>query len=265
MILDNYYYYFPAALSESVCDAIMEQGLEKMYLAKQKFGKDSIEATTGDWRQKPVTSQTEKAVSLAADTLETISNQGSSLEDIYVRDSNVSWLDDDWIYKALWPFIQEANKNAGWNFDWDFTENIQFTKYGVGQFYGWHADTGPKAYEEFDPSVHKVKLDKNGEPALSADGSLVAEAHEATTDPKMIGKMRKLSVTVSLSDPKDYDGGNLNFDLGPHRPDRYHECTEIRPRGSIIVFPSYIYHQVTPVTRGTRYSLVAWNLGYPFK
>jgi predicted 2-oxoglutarate/Fe(II)-dependent dioxygenase YbiX len=61
------------------------------------------------------------------------------------------------------------------------------------------------------------------------------------------------------------EGGNLKFDLGPHRGDRYHECAEIRPRGSIIVFPSHVYHQVTPVTKGTRYSLVAWNLGYPFK
>ena len=41
--------------------------------------------------------------------------------------------------------------------------------------------------------------------------------------------------------------------------------TEIRPRGSIIVFPSFVWHRVTPVTKGTRYSLVVWSLGYPFK
>jgi PKHD-type hydroxylase len=82
----------------------------------------------------------------------------------------------------------------------------------------------------------------------------------------MMGKIRKLSVTVSLSDPKNYKGGNLKFDFGPHSAGgRFHTCTEIRPRGSIIVFPSHVYHQVTPVTQGTRYSLVAWNLGYPFK
>jgi PKHD-type hydroxylase len=86
-----------------------------------------------------------------------------------------------------------------------------------------------------------------------------------TDNPNMIGKIRKLSVTVSLSDPNDYVGGNLKFDLGPHRPDRYHECEEIRPRGSIIVFPSHVYHQVTPVTSGTRYSLVNWSLGKPWK
>jgi PKHD-type hydroxylase len=46
---------------------------------------------------------------------------------------------------------------------------------------------------------------------------------------------------------------------------RYHTCTEIRPRGSIIVFPSFIHHLVTPVTEGTRYSLVIWNLGKMFR
>jgi PKHD-type hydroxylase len=81
----------------------------------------------------------------------------------------------------------------------------------------------------------------------------------------MINKIRKLSVTISLNDPDEYDGGNLQFDFGPHKENRYHTCTEIRPKGSVIVFPSHVYHQVTPVTRGTRYSLVCWNLGAAFR
>ena len=40
---------------------------------------------------------------------------------------------------------------------------------------------------------------------------------------------------------------------------------EIRPRGSIVVFPSFVWHRVKPVTSGTRYSLVIWNLGYPWR
>ena len=43
------------------------------------------------------------------------------------------------------------------------------------------------------------------------------------------------------------------------------QCKEILPKGSIIVFPSYVWHRVKPVKKGTRYSLVLWNLGYPFK
>ena len=68
----------------------------------------------------------------------------------------------------------------------------------------------------------------------------------------------------------EYEGGNLEFDFRKvfdfeSRKKHIRECTEIRPRGSIIVFPSFVWHRVNPVTRGTRYSLVMWNLGWPFK
>jgi PKHD-type hydroxylase len=43
------------------------------------------------------------------------------------------------------------------------------------------------------------------------------------------------------------------------------KCAEISQRGSIVVFPSHVWHRVKPVTKGIRYSLVIWNLGYPFK
>jgi len=42
-------------------------------------------------------------------------------------------------------------------------------------------------------------------------------------------------------------------------------ANEARKKGSIIVFPSFNWHQVTPVTRGVRYSLVTWHLGQPWK
>ena len=40
---------------------------------------------------------------------------------------------------------------------------------------------------------------------------------------------------------------------------------EARVKGSVIVFPSFVWHRVAPVTKGTRYSLVIWNLGFPFR
>ena len=99
--------------------------------------------------------------------------------------------------------------------------------------------------------------------ALTAEGKL--PTHH-TTNKNFIGKVRKLSATINLNKPGEYDGGNLKFDFGPHAAGkRFHEVEEIRPQGSIIVFPSFTYHQVTPVTRGTRYSLVLWSLGEPFK
>ena len=76
-------------------------------------------------------------------------------------------------------------------------------------------------------------------------------------------------MTVSLSDPEEYEGGRLQFcfreDFEPGAEPRYVECTEILPKGSIVVFPSNTWHRVTPVTKGTRHSLVLWSLGYPFK
>ena len=85
------------------------------------------------------------------------------------------------------------------------------------------------------------------------------------------GKIRKLSMTCQLTDGSEYSGGELEFDFRnsePHqRQDDKHlrKATEILPKGSIIVFPSFLWHRVKPITRGVRYSLVLWHLGYPFK
>lgn len=70
---------------------------------------------------------------------------------------------------------------------------------------------------------------------------------------------RKLSVVVQLSDPKDYEGGNLQV--------MTHDQVQTvrKQRGLITVFPSYNLHQVTPVTQGTRQSLVAWISGPDFR
>jgi len=67
---------------------------------------------------------------------------------------------------------------------------------------------------------------------------------------------RKLSIVVQLTDHKSYEGGNLEFDevQGP-------QPLRLRKQGTIIVFPSYLRHRVTPVTSGIRHSLVAWFEG----
>ena len=43
------------------------------------------------------------------------------------RNSDIVWLNERWIYKEVQPYIHQANKNANWNFEWDFTEPAQFT------------------------------------------------------------------------------------------------------------------------------------------
>ncbi len=65
---------------------------------------------------------------------------------------------------------------------------------------------------------------------------------------------RKISVVVQLSDPSDYEGGKFEFDE-VETPDNFDA------QGSILIFPSYLRHQVTPVTSGKRYSLVSWVRG----
>jgi len=153
------------------------------------------------------------------------------------RDSNIVWLDERWIYNAIHPYIHTANRNANWNFQWDFSESCQFTKYKKGQYYDWHCDSWDRPY-------HKPE------------------------EPNSHGKQRKLSVTLSLSDDKDYSGGELEFDMRNLDPDKKantHVLKEIRSKGSLVVFPSDVWHRVKPVKRGVRHSLVIWNLGLPFK
>lgn len=69
---------------------------------------------------------------------------------------------------------------------------------------------------------------------------------------------RKLSLTVQLSDSADYDGGDLEFHGAAAMP-------IARQRGCATFFPSYLAHQVTPVTRGLRRSLVVWAYGPAFR
>ena len=73
------------------------------------------------------------------------------------------------------------------------------------------------------------------------------------------GVSRKLSLVVQLTDPAEYEGGNLQImTTGVSQNVR-------KQRGLIAVFPSYVLHQVTPVTQGSRQSLVTWVSGPPFK
>ena len=219
MNLTNYYYQFPAVLTPKFVDDIVEYGKSHTPEMAVTGGAQRDDANKKDGKLKK-----------------------SVIKDIQKkRKSDIVWMNDLWIYKEIHPYIHEANQRAGWNFEWDWSESCQFTKYGVGQYYGWHCDSWDKPYSR---------------PPLE-DG----------TRPRDHGKIRKLSVTISLSHPDEYEGGNLEFDFRNQvdweldKKAKIHSCDEIRPRGSIIIFPSFVWHGVAPVTRGTRYSLVVWNLG----
>jgi PKHD-type hydroxylase len=70
---------------------------------------------------------------------------------------------------------------------------------------------------------------------------------------------RKLSLTVQLSDPDEYEGGDLEFMINQN------VVKAPREKGTVIVFPSFIMHRVTPITKGVRQSIVAWASGPPYR
>jgi len=70
---------------------------------------------------------------------------------------------------------------------------------------------------------------------------------------------RKVSVVVQLSDPTDYTGGDLNLNGGGGI------LTAPREKNTVIVFPSFVLHRVTPVLTGKRTSLVTWIAGPPLR
>jgi len=71
---------------------------------------------------------------------------------------------------------------------------------------------------------------------------------------------RKISLTVQLSPSDDYSGGDVEFD--DIQPDKVKN--ELRQQGTALIFPSYLPHKVTIVTKGCRWSIVAWFVGPPF-
>lgn len=208
MNLQNHYWYFTGVLTPKFCNEVLEYG---------KKHQEEIARTGGFDKEK-----------LSKEEIKNIQKK---------RNSNIVWLNDKWIYREIQPYIHIANEKAGWNFDWNFSESCQFTKYGVNQYYGWHCDSWEIPYNR-------------------------------PNDLNSHGKIRKLSVTCSLSDPSEYEGGELEFNFNnpeKNKKQNIKKCTEILPRGSIVVFPSFVWHRVCPVFKGTRYSLVIWNLGYPYR
>jgi PKHD-type hydroxylase len=147
MNLTNYYWYFSGALTPRFCDEVIK------YANSQK---ESIARTGGYDKEK-----------LSQEDIKNIQKK---------RKSDLVWLNDTWIYKEIHPYVHEANRNAGWNFDWERSESCQFTKYKLNQYYDWHCDSWEKPYDRRDK---KGNIPKN------------AWDH---------GKIRKLSMTCQLTD-----------------------------------------------------------------
>ena len=150
-----------------------------------------------------------------------------SLETSPERSTTVGFINNthEEINNRIWGFIRNANEKHS-HYNLDFFQEIQFAKYNVGDYYNWHQD------------------------------SMFAPENPLT---------RKLSLTMSLSDHEEYDGGHLQFFNGG-KPNTVNPNLEndIKSVGTVIVFDSYDWHRITPVTRGVRYSLVCWTVGPNF-
>ena len=164
-----------------------------------------------------------------------ISEQATTMKglDKATRDCKVAWVQEKWIYDIINPFIHIANKNAKWNFQWDWNETCQFTIYEKDQYYGWHTDQGHESI--------KHPYSKN-----------------------IDGKTRKLSLTLQLTDKTEYEGGEFQFKWIDENGYQIRLVDDAKDIGTVIIFPSFIWHQVLPVTKGKRESLVNWSVGKNF-
>ena len=75
---------------------------------------------------------------------------------------------------------------------------------------------------------------------------------------------RKLSYSIQLSDTNDYEGGDLEFFDGDNTGKK-EKNPQLRQKGNIIVFPSYLWHRITPITKGIRYAIVGWIHGPTYR
>lgn len=142
-----------------------------------------------------------------------------------IRACKLSWMyqnkHTEWIYKRMTDLINQTNEQV-FKFDLTKIESFQFTK-----------------YKEEDSGFYEKHID----PMLG----------------EYFPENRKLSLVVQLSDPEEYEGGDLCLYTG-----KYPTIIE-KKKGRVVFFPSYTLHEVKPVTKGTRYTLVGWVHGPAFK
>ena len=208
MFNTNEWFIFYEALSKKTCNKIKK-------LAQGNWAESSVDTQTGTTDEERKTGR-----------------KGDYKPDPKMRISDVAWVTDQWVYDTIWPFMQEANQEAGWNYHIKAAESMQITRYRKGGFYNFHRDG-------------------NGDHLSAYNNPQNAFMH---------GHVRKLSMSVMLND--NFVGGAFEFATYAKE-----ECS-ITPleatAGSIIVFPSSMEHRVAPVTKGIRYSVVTWFVGPPF-
>ena len=157
----------------------------------------------------------------------------ASRDDPKIRKTSINFIKDkdNKVNELAWHFLREANK-LQFNYNLSYFQVVQFAEYKDGGFYNWHQDDS--------------RINNSSE-------------------------MRKLSLTLVLSDPNTFEGGELQFyngekpfqDIGEIKGEQVNK--DIQAQGTVIVFDSMDWHRVTPVTKGIRHSVVCWTVGPNFK
>ena len=166
------------------------------------------------------------------------------------RNSSNAWIPTNhWVAGFLWHYIQKANRQ---NFLYDLShidgESIQYTRYEEGQYYGWHNDAD--LANAFSPKISNI----------SAFQSIKDENYPKEKSTQQYELVRKLSFTLQLSHPDDYEGGNIQF---IDESDKSYIAP--RQKGSLIIFDSRTKHRVCKVRSGVRKSIVGWVVGPRWK
>ena len=157
-------------------------------------------------------------------------------KDLKIRDTEVSFSDDQFLYDLFCPLVHDANEQAGWKYDLDWFESVQIAKYKKNQHYAWHTDGGGDHFCAY------------------TEGASSADTYK--------GKVRKVSCVSILSN--GYTGGDLELALQKQDGENLILYPEMKV-GDVIVFPSYVFHRSTSISKGTKYSAAMWCLGPPFK
>ena len=147
------------------------------------------------------------------------------------RNSNILFLEKEMEFeKRIIEITESVNKNI-FNFNLTTYMNPQYTVYDKDMYFDWHPD-GPLGI-----------LDSRGFNCI----------------PNNL-EWRKLSAVLALSDESSYTGGDLQIMLPSNTPDTCIHTIRL-DAGSMIFFPSFLSHRVTPVITGNRKTLVFWFCG----
>ena len=161
------------------------------------------------------------------------------------RNSDVHFFSDEVLERRMFGFAKAASHALGLEYELTCSEDFQFTSYEGKrkQHYGWHIDG--------ERNVSNVRRWTGGAPPKN-----MAE----TMDPLLSGTVRKLSASIILNE--DFEGGEMRFRWFA---DEIKESKVLAKKGDAIFFPSALQHMVSPVTKGTRYSIVKWFGGPPVR